>query len=343
MMQRHAVNLAVLAAALSLCLVIAELVLRAIGFSFLVAPERIEFGWPDPEIIENYYEIDEDLFWVGKEYRNFRRQTAKRRPHIVFMGDSCTAMGTYPSDFGELVKQRRLEKPPRWARFGEAGYTSYQGLQQLRRDVLSLHPKVITFYYGWNDHWLGFGIEDKEIASLQRQNPPWLQKFRIGQLALKFTLALRVRNEAEVPARVAPKDFRKNLIQMTRLTQEAGALPVLLTAPTSIIRGQEPALYQIRQLHDLDRLVPLHEQYVEIVREVAREERVALCDLAAEFERLPQVDVTNRYFKTDGAHPSLAGNQKIAELLVDCFDEYEGLQSARWWPAAKAQESAFGP
>ena len=70
MMRRHAVNLAVLAAALSLCLVIAELVLRAIGFSFWVAPERIEFGWPDPEIIENYYEIDVDLFWVGKEYRD---------------------------------------------------------------------------------------------------------------------------------------------------------------------------------------------------------------------------------------------------------------------------------
>ena len=333
MTRRFVVIVGVLAVGLALCLITTELTLRAIGFRFLLAPERIEFGWPDPTIIENYYAIDRDLFWVSKDYPQFLRQVESSRPEIVFMGDSNTAMGTYPVDFGERVKQRRPEKQIRWARFGEAGYSSYQGLQQLRRDVLSLRPKVITFFYGWNDHWLGFGVADKKIASVQQHNPLWLQKFRVAQGFVKVALALSGRNKPVLPERVAPDDFRENLTQIARLSQDAGAFPVLLTAPTSIVRGQEPRQYEKRHLHDLDRLVPLHRQYAEIVREVAREERVALCDLAADFERLPHADVTNRYFTADGAHPSPAGYEKVAEFLLDCFDSYETLQRANWWPA----------
>jgi hypothetical protein len=44
------------------------------------------------------------------------------------------------------------------------GYTTYQGLRQLERDVATLHPVIATFYYGWNDHWIGFGIEDRDVA-----------------------------------------------------------------------------------------------------------------------------------------------------------------------------------
>ncbi len=43
------------------------------------------------------------------------------------------------------------------------------GVRQLQRDVLPLRPRVITIYDGWNDHWIGFGLPDPEVARLLRR------------------------------------------------------------------------------------------------------------------------------------------------------------------------------
>ncbi len=74
-------------------------------------------------------------------------------------------------------------------------------------------------------------------------------------------------------------------------------------------------------LKDLSRLVPLHQRYVSIVREVAREEEAVLCDLARRFEALPHRDVAEKYFGLDGIHPTEEGNRLIAQYLYECFEE----------------------
>ena len=45
-----------------------EGVLRAIDFSFSFAPERVEFGWPNPRYLTKRFERDPDVFWVTKDY-----------------------------------------------------------------------------------------------------------------------------------------------------------------------------------------------------------------------------------------------------------------------------------
>ena len=125
---------------------------------------------------------------------------------------------------------------------------------------------------------------------------------------------------------MAPEDFRSNLREMARLVREAGAVPVLLTAPTSHERGHEPEHLRERFVPDLAQLVPLHRQYVEIVREVAEESEVVLCDLAAHFDSLSREE-RNRLFSVDGIHPTPEGDARIAELLEDCFESHPGLQT----------------
>ena len=57
-------KLALLAAGSLLALALVEGSLRAIGFSFRFVPERVEFGYPDPVVLEDRFVADPDLFWV---------------------------------------------------------------------------------------------------------------------------------------------------------------------------------------------------------------------------------------------------------------------------------------
>ena len=61
-------SLALLAASLAFSLVLAEGLLRLAGFEFDLAPDRIEFGWPDPKVIDPRYARDPELFWVTADY-----------------------------------------------------------------------------------------------------------------------------------------------------------------------------------------------------------------------------------------------------------------------------------
>jgi lysophospholipase L1-like esterase len=250
---------------------------------------------------------------------------ARQGQQIVFMGDSCTA-GPYPNLFLQRLRAAHPGATIVGGKLGVGGWSSYQGLAQLRRDVLPLRPRIITLYYGWNDHWIGFGLEDKEIHRLSRS---WLSRFdvlRTAQLLQKTRLALRTRSLAARPERVAPEDFRANLTEMISLARGRDIVPVLLTAPTSHEAGREPAYLAVRHLRNLDELVPLHRRYVEIVREVAESENALLCDLAARFDALPRRPVRHEYFGGDGIHLTPAGNDKIAEFLMECFEASPELQ-----------------
>lgn len=333
-MRRIALSLGVLSVSLAAALLLAEALLRAVGFSFGLAPERVEFGWPDPVTIESLYLGDPDLFWVSKTYYGDLQRLGAERPRILFLGDSCTEFGRYPRLFLERMRVADPHAEIRGDKLGVGGWSSYQGLQQLKRDVLPLRPRIVTFYFGWNDHWIGFGVEDVDVHWLRTPAFPALARSRVAQLLLKARLAWRARSDGDRPVRVSPEDFRANLGEMARLARANGIVPVFLTAPTSHERGREPAHLTYRWLRRLGDLVPLHQSYVAIVREVARDEGAVLCDLAAHFEGLPADDVRERYFRRDGIHPTRAGDAKIAEFLQQCFDREPELRAALVEPAA---------
>ncbi len=317
-------NLALLAASVVFFLVIVEVSLRLSGFSFVLYPEEIEFGKPDPVLLKNAFLEDDDLFWVTKDYPEKLTRLREERPPLVFLGDSCTQFGRYDRELASLLDERAGAKL-RYLNLGVAGWTSYQGRRQLARDVLDAAPRVVTIYYGWNDHWIGFGIEDKNVTRIKKVFSSRLSSFRLIQLFTKSLVALGTRQTA-YPNRVSLDDFKDNLRVMVEQARHAGIRPMLLTAPTSIVEGEEPEYLGTRWLRDVKELVPLHRSYVEGVREVARETGAALCDLERSFAILPREELVAS-FLADGHHLSAAGDRRLAGFLYECLERERLLKS----------------
>ncbi|MCP3962996.1 MAG: hypothetical protein GY719_34585 [bacterium] len=316
-----AVNLSLVVLSLVVFAAVVEIALRLSGFSFVLYPEEIEFGKPDPVLLEIGFLEDQDLFWVTKGYPEKLEGLRVSRPALLFMGDSCTHLGHYDEELERLVTARR-GLSLRAGNLGVAGWSSYQGRRQLERDVLPLEPAVVTIYYGWNDHWIGFGIEDKNVALIKRVfSGPW-SGLRLVQLATKATVAIGTR-ETAYPNRVSRPDFEDNLRAMANTARDAGIRPVLVTAATSHTPGQEPEHFGQRWLRDVSELVPLHRGYVDAVRRVAAEEDAILCDAAARFDALPREEIESSFMK-DGIHLTTEGDRRLAEMLYDCL-EREGL------------------
>jgi lysophospholipase L1-like esterase len=301
-------------------LLAAEATLSALGFSYPLYPEKIEFGWPDPVWLESFYLPDDDLLWVRKDYAETLTRLAQERPQLVLLGDSCVELG----DTDEYLAQRLREHGGggvRVAKLGTAGWSSYQGLRQLERDVVGLRPAVVTVQFGWNDHWMGFGIEDAEVGRLRSPLVSLLERSRVFQLGMKAGI-LAARGGRAQPLRVPPTDFRENLRQIVATAEAHGITAVLLTAPTSHRKGREPPRLLLRQIEDLAQLVPLHQRYAEIVREVAEETGAPLCDLSRDFAALPEPELA-RYFENDGIHLTKGvgeGYDRLAGFLLDCFE-----------------------
>ena len=320
----------------------AEGLLRVIGFEFGLFPSKVQFGWPDPVTLKDFYQVDTDLLWVSKDYDQRRNDWRQRRPALVFQGCSCTEFGGYPEYLAGIYAGHHAGWAPTIANAGVAGWSSYQGLKQLKRDILPLQPKVVTIFYGWNDHWLTFGIPDKDIGRFNLEYPTLivdLSGFRLAQLAslVMFRTSPALSHLAESKTeRVSPEDFSRNLTAMVQVARENGITPVLLTAPSSHQEGREPPFLQERFLRRLSDLVPLHQSYVKIVREVAARENAAIIDLEASLRQLPP-DALTACFQEDGFHFSAAGGATVAKLIYEGFERLginRALQESRQSPPA---------
>lgn len=301
------------AASLGITLGLVEVGLRLVGFEFSPIP-KVQFGWPDPTTL-NLYAPDPDLLWVPEQYFQVLESARKSHPAVVFMGDSCTEFGRYPA----LTLERLAHTRPEVASgvsLGVGGWSSEQGLTQLRRDVLPLRPQVVTLYFGWNDHWVALGPPDAEIRRvgfLVRQTV----HSRLLQLGYKAWMTATGAG-AERPNRVELPLYHSNLETMIRLGRQAGVRVVVITAPSSHLPGREPEYLKQRHLRRLSDLVPLHQAYVEATRKAAREADATLCDAAQAFPLLPPP--AERYFRKDGIHLTKAGDQALAEILSGCIE-----------------------
>jgi len=302
-------------AGLAIGLGVGELALRVAGFSYHLRPEQIQFGWPRTlSSLGGEYRFDPELLWVHSDYG--QRLKRAGRPAFAFLGDSCTDYSRYPDLLLQQLGTRRPGVNWTGVNLGTAGWTTFQGLRQLDRDALPLHPKVVTIYYGWNDHWIGFGLPDEDVARLVRRTGSRWQEMRLVELGQKAWVAA---HRSDDNRRVPLPEFRRNLHEMVRLARSNRVEPVLITAPTSHEKGREPEYLKGVWIHRLEDLVPLHQRYVETVRDVAREDRATLCDLAAEFAALGRQHRAVLFLK-DGIHLNHQGARRAATMLADCLE-----------------------
>jgi lysophospholipase L1-like esterase len=296
-----------------LALLTAEATLRVSHFHFDFVPS-LQFGWPDAVALRDAYAPDPDLIWVTHDYRDTLRAARRTHPAIVFMGDSCTEFGSYaPKTVAMLDAQHAALGTG--VKLGVGGWSTEQGLLQLRRDVIPLHPRAVTIYFGWNDHWKAMGLTDPEIARTHRMRT-LAQHLRLAQLWLWFETGLASKRSPP-PNRVPLHDYEANLRAIATQARGAGIQPVFVTAPSNHVAGREPAYLAQRHVRSLAEVVPLHAQYAEMTRAVAAHTGSILCDAAAAFAALPQPH--DRYFQKDGIHLTDAGDDEMARVLSACL------------------------
>ncbi len=306
------------AASLAVALGLSEIALRVAGFSYHLRPEQVQFGWPRTlASLGDEYRTDPYLLWVHSDYDQRLARARAERPVFAFLGDSCTDYSQYPAMLLAQLGERRPGRPWTGVNLGTAGWTTFQGLRELRRDVLPLRPRVATIYYGWNDHWIGFGLPDDDVARLLSRTGSGWQEVRLVQLGEKAWIA---GHRSDDNRRVPLPEFRHNLHEMVTLARGHGIEPVLITAPTAHQKGQEPQYLKGVWIHHLEDLVPLHQEYVQAVRGVAAEDHATLCDLAAGFGEIDPQRRTGLFLK-DGIHLNRRGAQRAATMLADCLDK----------------------
>ena len=165
-------------------LLLAEVGLRVAGIEYTIYPTRFQFGWPDSKTLDTDFVMDPVVQWKPKEYDQTLHEWQSKHLDMIHMGDSCTQLGNYSGELQRLMQERQPEKNFHNLKLGVAGWSSFQGLQQMQRDIIALKPRYTTIYFGWNDHWLSYGIEDKNIDFSKARFPLYraLQHARVFQI-----------------------------------------------------------------------------------------------------------------------------------------------------------------
>jgi len=320
-------------AALNACTVVPELILRLIDFRH--AP-RLEAGYPDVTR-HRYFEFDRDLFWKSPtddpaiNSMGFRgREVVSPKPEgvfrILFLGDSCTALGR-PTPYPMLAEQRLNEElGTDELRFESvimavAGYTTHQGLVAARKYGIYVEADLAFVTFGWNDHWQASRAID---AEREAADPDSLlgrarRKLRILHLSDWLLSRLLASSSQIDSARVPPAHFRSNLLEISDELGAQGMPVVFVTAPTSHYALGVPAdLIGRGYAPDEEAVLDRHRDYADIVREVARERGSILLDLEGRYQERADLAAL---FLTDGVHFTEEGYELTAEIIVDLVRE----------------------
>ena len=180
---------------------------------------------------------------------------------VLFLGDSNTFGLRVPTEatFVELVDEMLPEVKA--INLGVVGYTSFQGLQILKKRGLTLHPDIVVVSFNFNDR--------RYVTEASRQDSPEffaadfkqrkiqgiLDHFRVSYLfrSLQFvgrTVGFRevalVRLNSLVP-RVNPDNYRNNLHRIVELVRTSGAEAIfmLLTDNSIQVRKLKKGLKSI--------------------------------------------------------------------------------------------------
>lgn len=328
---------------------IAELLLRLAGVQYATHVEGMQFTFPIDEYNQNspepFLSRDEVLFWrptagvLGHNAQGFYGpgfSTSKPEGvfRIVCLGDSCTHFGpiTYPDilrDYLEKVAPGKFEV----INAGVIGYTSFQGMRLLETEVLKWEPDLVTVYFGWNDHWLARGYQDKEQTGTQAAAEGVLARLRLFQVMRHLTQRNAVTSDSAM--RVQPGDYRSNLQRIGELCADHDCRYWYLTAPHAFDLGVPPYLIESGEASNLDELLGIHRKYNEIVREVAASRDARVVDLANEMDTMAK----NELFIDDHIHLSVQGKLYVAQRLVKSLEQAGILQQPDITQSPDAAES----
>lgn len=286
-------------------IMIADNLLKKTKVEFQVAPMVLVSKSQGVEHFHKSMLADPDLVWkfepgssvyggkinsLGFRDREVNREKGPGVRRVICMGDSVTAQGQ--PCFAQYLNQMLTNAPPdggKWEALsmGVYGYSSMQGLRSFDLLGKSLKPDVVIVSFGRNDHvW--------EVPDRTRLGARLSPSFRriymllshrvVGRLFL-HVMDTRHQWTATKPKapqadsrelRLPPEDFRLTMRQFVKEIRDCGAKPILVAAARRRIPEDYVSKGCARTRDEFERQ---HDEYAQIVRDVAKETGATLVDL----------------------------------------------------------------
>lgn len=256
----------------------------------------------------------------GPEYPATKEPWNER---VILVGDSSIFgfMLEWPNTIAARLEQRREQRFPgvdyQVAACAVPGHTTVQSIYKLERHCLAFQPDVVIIGNRNSDGTMA-EQSDRERFGLMAWGGPGralqglalYRLFRNGWLRARVasqppTQAQRIAHAGDPSAptgnkrRVPPEEYEQNLVEMVRISRDAGATPVLFLLPI---------LYDLPAYKDNS---PANAQYNQAMRRVAERQKVALADGQQWFSTVPPLPG----LFMDSVHPDQAGAQLLADLL----------------------------
>ena len=276
--------------------------------------------------------VDFHFNQLGYRGALFQKEKARDSLRIVCMGDSGTmGWGVRDGDMYcsqvQSILEAKCGKKVETINAGVFGYTSFQGLHQLKNKIIELHPDIITICYNWNDHAAAIRIASLSGKEAWEKGVPTTDKalyrpqaysglvqlfsnsriFQLLQYAALNVASLSDSKQVEEKSdsdaellRVPLEDYKNNLEKIIQTARENGITPILLTQsfnPKKVDMPEVNIHYKRQQL------------YNDAIREVAAKTKVICVDPTTVLE-------TNSKFFNSNTHPTKAGHNRIAMLLA---------------------------
>jgi lysophospholipase L1-like esterase len=282
--------------------------------------------------------VSNSLGYRNEEFSIARPQTTTR---IVCFGDSSTfGIGTprsetWPAQLetalnsdAEFLQTQLLPATPdarvEVVNAGVPGYTSYQILRRMRRELKSLAPDVVLLTCANNDFWRWDDRTDAEQSERLTRSPlrDSLMHSRAFQLASewygqsgsqvpdqdaewarKASLNYFEPEETWTP-RVPLEDFESNLLQIASLCEEQKVPLILVIWPDQL---QAAGKWSVRA------------SYHDAMFKVASERGLLIADVATAFRQRPWS--VRCYIPDDIVHVNAEGNRIAAEAARNALDQ----------------------
>jgi len=175
---------------------------------------------------------------------------------LITLGDSRTMAEGIPFDklYGRrleaMLNESLHDRRTQVINAGVSGYSSYQGLVSLKREMLEYDPDYVTILFGINDQDADQGLGDRERA-VEYDTPlntirGWANRSMIYYFCLRQSLWLRGIVVGKTPLdaqpefrdgqlirRVSLEEYEDNLNEFVDLGETQGFAPIFLIVPTS--------------------------------------------------------------------------------------------------------------
>jgi lysophospholipase L1-like esterase len=205
---------------------------------------------------------------------------------VITLGDSRTMAEGVPFEslYGRRLEGLLNEQPSGSLRYqvingGVSGYSSYQGVELLKRDLMAYEPDVVTVMFGVNDQDSDLGVSDRQRA-VQFDSPLTAIRAQANRSMLYYFLRRQVwqlkagmfgktpmratprMEDGELVRRVSLDEYAANLEEFVSLGAEHGFTPVFLIVPSSPYAYYPSIFDESRKDYALDDLAGLQQASV---------------------------------------------------------------------------------